>query len=266
MKKDLKELLVDKYGEPIVNKLLSPDYKVIIDNIESYGCGQEKVVYQIRNLSQKGLIPENLTDKIIWAFDFPGWIGNIELEPKEVMVIGLEPHIQNNDFQIAYGLGECKDGSYTSNHFLINRIHKLLLSNYNLSDAMRKMYITDLCHFAPRGNANQIDDIPNWSKIRENTAKEFLKREIDIIKPKTIIAQGKSSFKFLKKNLSLAIDEEKIKTGYKRPQEYSFQFSEFNGIKIIGAPHIGSEFNLLYKFWNTKFSEIYNLVNKKLAK
>lgn len=103
-----------------------------------------------------------------------------------------------------------------------------------LKKFINQFYITDLCHFAPQGNANLINNVSKWSKIRESVAKEFIKNEIEIINPKIILAQGTDVFNTLKKLLEI----DKYIT-YSLGNG-SVRVAQFGNIKIIGLPHIGS--------------------------
>jgi hypothetical protein len=199
------------------------------------------------------------------------------------MVIGLEPHIERYDFQVTYGLSDktpesekrfsisedkkrilCKDDSDT----IWTNVFKLIASDEikrkvfeendikSLDQFLENFYITDLCHFAPQGNAKLIKNIKNWSKIREVTAKKFLKEEINIINPKIIITQGTYVFDLLIKILE--IDEHITYT----LEKGKIRVAKKDEIKIIGLPHIG--INLIQKtFW---FNNIEKVRKKLIEK
>ncbi|MBI5452909.1 hypothetical protein HY945_05610 [Candidatus Gottesmanbacteria bacterium] len=259
----LRTFLYEKYGKVITKELLSEENRIMADKLKKGGEGQSATNAQMEKFVEEGLLREDDYKKINrWSFDFPAWIG--EFEPKEVMIVGLEPHIQENDYQTVYEFGETSNKSIQADHFLWKRLCFLFSEEKEFSEEkkldtkiLQKFYITDLCHFAPKGNANKIKVLKNWKNIRKNVADKFLIQEIELVQPKIILAQGGDAFKFLKKELEL-IDRkvECIETDYKNPKEYGIYFATYNDIKVFGVPHIGTEFNLLYNFWERKISVV----------
>ncbi len=137
-----------------------------------------------------------------WAFDFPGWIGSLDFKgdtpTRDIMVIGLEPHIQKRFYQVTYGFRKphpdyFKDQEQLTDNKNLHNNLKALFGNENeaAEDFYKKFYVTDMCFFAPKGNANFIERVkPKWSEVRENVATKLLRQEIEFIAPKIIISSG----------------------------------------------------------------------------
>lgn len=153
-------------------------------------------------INPKFSIPED-KDLKNWAFDFPGWVDTLNIEgnapAKKIMLIGLEPHIQDTDYQVCYGLrrawqknkekqGLVLDTSFDNCTFETNL--KELFPDPDKNAFYEQFYITDLCFFAPKGNANLIQKIKDWNSIRSDIAGKFLSKEIEFIAPQIIVASG----------------------------------------------------------------------------
>ena len=158
----------------------------------------------------KKLIPkyEEQLEENNWAFDFPGWIGELDFSgthTKEIMVLGMEPHIGKRDFQVTYGLRETgKDifgelDEYLSNTRLWKNLYGLFgnESGYQSKEFLKKFYITDMSHFAVQGKASEMLSFKKWRKIRAEVANIFLPREIELIRPKYIVSQGNDVADFI---------------------------------------------------------------------
>ncbi|PSR11777.1 MAG: hypothetical protein C7N36_14790 [Bacteroidetes bacterium] len=262
---ELRQLLENKYGKEIVTELMTIENRVNLENEKGYGEGQIPVNDHMVKLSKQDLIDFNVfSSNKEWAFDFPGWIGEFNSTGRKVMIIGLEPHIQNNDFQITYSFGGDKGDVFNSNHFIWNRLHSLLFSELTFQEAVKKIYITDLCHFTPKGDAKRIKKIPTWSKIRNKIADKYLKEEINIVNPEIIIAQGGDVFRFLKSRLKIKNKTHWIPTGYKKPAKYGIYTGTYDGRTVFGIPHIGSEHNLTYNFWERKIESVKKIIKSEL--
>lgn len=251
------DFLEKKYGREITNKLVKDDCLHTDPVLEG---GTDLVQDQVRALKDRiglGFVAD--IDKG-WAFDFPGWIG--KFSPRKYMVIGMEPHIERYDFQITYGLSEytpqkekrfsidttrqsfvvCRDDS----SIIWSNLFKLFADEETkaavlegdmtaLMNFLRQFYITDLCHFAPRGPAKRIREIPQWTKWRRHIAREFLPQDIELVNPEVIITQGNTVFGELARSLKPRI------TGEEKCGKIKIIFAEFEGVKIISIPHFGSE-------------------------
>lgn len=137
-----------------------------------------------------------------WAFDFPGWIGNLDIKKdipaRDIMVIGLEPHIQWRFYQVTYGFRKphpdyFKDKEQLTDNKNLHTNLKALFGSKNESaeDFYKQFYVTDMCFFAPKGNANLIGQVkPKWGDVRAQVAQKLLKEEIEFIAPKIIISSG----------------------------------------------------------------------------
>lgn len=217
--KEYLQLLEEMYGKHITETLLKPDklelQKGSANTLYTQGyLGLN--VEKVRDLIEK-YTPKNshIVSGREWAFDFSGWIGELDFSNdsvKEIMVVGMEPHIGKRDFQAAYGLRETGNNEfgeldeYSPNTFLWKNLNGFFgqSEDYKSKEFLNRFYITDMCHFAEQGKANLVQKIKGWSKVREAIAAIFLKREIELIKPKYIISQGNDvanfiEYKFLNK-------------------------------------------------------------------
>ncbi len=306
---ELKDFLEIKFGEEITKRLfdgkkLTPektvgknkkDQKLVVEQLEGL---KDLSKIKFKNDKEIELPKDNKNQKLDldlkntrWAFDFPGFIGEFN-GSKEIMIIGLEPHVECYDFQITYGLSEktpfgeerfecnnntkktdfpvlCKDDSSLiwSNIFKIFNEEKQCKDDTSLKNFLERFYITDLCHFAPQDHASAIKGVKKWDEIRKNVAEKFLKREIEIVKPKIILAQGKVVFYFLKDILKFdkILPEAFVEYG-KRKQYIRFGEKNINDekITIIGLPHLGTSRHR--KFYQEKSNDIREILRKKLPK
>jgi hypothetical protein len=210
--KEYLQFLKEKYGKHVTETLLMPEklelQKGNASNMYTKGyLNQNKE--KVRELIGKYTRTEsNIVSEREWSFDFSGWIGKLDFSRdnvKEVMVIGMEPHIGKRDFQVAYGLRETGNNEfgeldeYSSNTLLWKNLNGLFGDDedYRSTEFLNRFYITDMCHFAEQGKANLVQKIEGWKKIRETMAITFLKREIDFIKPKYIVSQGNDVANFI---------------------------------------------------------------------
>jgi len=257
MEKEFREFLDRNFGEHITKKLFDRDtlslkkgcsetlYKGSIQENNKYVI--EKCVKEdLKIITKKGVDSSTIN----WAFDFPGWIGTLDFSKenvKDILVIGMEPHIGEGfrTAQVTYGLREtfenefCELGEYRSNRILWNNL-KSLFSNdskyYTESDFkenkidrefLELIYITDLSHFAVKGNANEIQNILNWKEIREENAKKYISETINLIKPKFIVSQGNAVANFIDNYFSENC------TGEMKPKEFNIE----NNPRYVNFPH-----------------------------
>lgn len=259
-------LLKDKYGDEIYNSLVEGKESLRLKK----GYKDEVYKNQLENkVINKFDISPNIKN---WAFDFPGWIGDLNNKTKrrnkEIMVIGLEPHISDHSFQVTYGLRETMKNEFDeigfgNNQRLWNNLFDLFNSNSKELDKkfLSRFYITDLCHFAPRGNANLIKQIPTWKKIREKIALNFLPKEIDLLQPKYIVSHGLVACHIIDNKI---LKKKGIPLNWKSPKELNEKFNtrlknlpflsqyEINGKLLyhVGLPHLAS--GQTHNFWKDK--------------
>lgn len=263
--------LQEKYGEEIYYSLVDGTKKLKLKKGANYELYKDNLEKQI---IERFIVPITRTkeDKKEWAFDFPGWIGALENKGKdnnkEIFVIGLEPHISESSFQVTYGLRETKENEFDEICFGNNKkLWKNLFDLFNSESTtidkffLNRFYITDLCHFAPRGNANLIREIPNWEKIREEIALKYIPNEIDLLSPKFIVSQGlavcdiidNKILKKIGKVLDWISPEELNRNFETRYKNLPFLSKyEFKGkiLYHIGLPHLAS--GNTNDFWKNK--------------
>lgn len=219
LKKEYHQFLEEKYGKHVTRTLLVPDklelQKGIADSLYTLGYLDQNKEKVRELLNSYAPTDSNIVEEREWAFDFSGWIGELDFSRgsvKEVMVIGMEPHIGKRDFQVAYGLRETEYNEfeeldeYAPNTLMWKNLNSFFghSEDYRSKEFLNRFYITDMCHFAVQGKANLVQKIKGWSKVREAIATYFLKREIELIKPKYIVSQGNNvadfiEYKFLDK-------------------------------------------------------------------
>jgi hypothetical protein len=217
------EFLLEKYGSEVC-QIMMDDGRVKGENMRMKTHErQQMVVSHLHKIISELDLSFDINKE--WAFDFPGWLGQInEEQHKKYMIIGMEPHIVDYDFQVVYGLTEkCYSQTGDDQAFKLEKGEKRnAISNYDsgliwgnlfeliatddekigvyqeknlgvLIHFLEQFYITDMCHFAPRGKANEInkvvnfEKVPNWKKLRYNVADRFLEQEIEWVQPEIII-------------------------------------------------------------------------------
>jgi len=281
--KEYIQLLENKFGSAIVESIIENS------DLLQLKKGHANDLY-VKNLSEhnkdkvKELVseypnvvaPEAIEGKE-WAFDFPGWIGELNFSSdtiKEIMVIGIEPHIGesrkaeigNRNFQATYGLRETGKNEfgeideYKPNIKLWKNLYAIFeysKENYRSREFLNRFYITDMAHFAVQGKANEVINIKDWGKIRNEIANRFLQREIELIRPKYIVSQSTDVAKFVEgmlertgKRISKKATSE-FKTDF--PRKYvttpTFKKFELNGkiITHLRLPHLAS--GMTNDFW-----------------
>lgn len=262
--------LEEKYGREIVGRLYNNGEIVVRLIRHANEADQFQVSNHILLLKEKLQLDFNVAERP-WAFDFPGWTGRLDFSKdhvKKYMVIGLEPHIANFDFQITYGLSDetpvdgskrfiidvskqtqfihCRNDSSTiwTNLFRIfadERTYAAVTVHNDLealSGFLNQFYITDLCHFAPQGKANEIKQVDDWNKIRYKVANHFLKKEVCLVRPEIIITQGTIVFDSISKILGVDSAEAfRISVGR---QNFEIKYRKSEKVKILCLPHLGS--------------------------
>ena len=302
---EFQKLLEDKYGKGIVNELYkkgclqAEKIRETNDNTREMASSHMDVLFSKLNkgdlndwVERNYKDTNEIWDKKSWAFDFSGWIGSLGFDKehlKKYMIVGLEPHVERYDFQIAYGLSDNAPGDKgkrfsidpKKNNFVrCNDDSSLIWTNLmnilgsdNLISAVKEgnetalhkflnqFYITDLCHFAPQCQAGEIYKIKDWSDVRSNVASKFLKHELEIINPEVVITQGIGVFfevlKILEADSFISYIDDKVKL------KSNIKMAEVDNIKVINLPHFGSKM-MANTFWKKKgkLDEIRGILEK----
>lgn len=210
-----------------------------------------------------------------WSIDFPSWIGNFdEHKGKQFMVIGAEPHIHFEYLQTVYGFhNEHSTNTYIENHHpLFKYLSNILAYKFHITkeEALNECYLTDLFPLSPyRGNGVSVGSVDkiqaligaeDWFKIRFKYAKRNLAEEIQNVRPKLIITQGKE---VLSEVLNILGITEKVMIFPIIPSSGKRQFIrkvEWNGLPIISVPHIGSQ--RMRTFWKGNLEQIKKAVSE----
>jgi hypothetical protein len=253
-KEEFKTFLDHNFGKYITDILLNKTTLSLNQGCSDdlYQGDLDKNKEQVLKLVEKSNHDE--IKKFDWAFDFPGWIGTLDFSKenvKDILVIGMEPHIGEGcrTAQVTYGLREtfenefCELGEYRSNRILWNNL-KSLFSNdskyYSESDFkenkidrefLQRIYITDLSHFAVKGNAKEIQNVLNWKEIREENAKRYISETINLIKPKFIVSQGNEVANFIDNYF-----KDYCKGDEMKPDEFNIEKSP----RYVNFPHFKS--------------------------
>jgi uracil-DNA glycosylase len=292
------KFLLEKYG-PEVCQIMIVDGRVKGENIRNYKDATERqpmVAAQMHKIVlELGLNFQ--VENNNWAFDFPGWLGQLDEEHhKKYMIIGMEPHIADFDFQVTYGLSENYNSQMVNNRgfkidettgkpliwnydsgLIWSNLFELFASDYEkkgvyqernvdvLIHFLEQFYITDMCHFAPRGKAKEIRKVPKWEKVRYRIATRFLEQEIVWVQPEIIITQGNIIFGDLKTILGFE-ELDKIPLDF---QGWSIRQGILNlpnqqKITIISLPHFGSKLNNKV-FWGNNMENVKRLLQKNIS-
>ncbi len=281
----VRQFFHEKYGQPITDDLIGPDFRLRMEKIKPRGKAKDAVQVQMQQMVAKGL----LSDKDFqvfprWAFDFPGWIGGMDFEKerlKEVMIIQLEPHVEKYDYQVVYELGEATGKREFSINIqtqkIVNRSTRDIWNNavkmlctgpeydsifkqgnldalYHILD---KLYITDMCHFAPQGAADLLKQLPWTGKygIRSKVASHFMHQEIKLINPKLLVASGGEVIKAAEQLFNgyqkeLVFGPGKLKTNNLQNLPQLFKMTNKNEqFHLLQIPHIGTLILPASSFW-----------------
>lgn len=201
----MRKLLENIYGPIIVDKLLEKNNllfkKDIIDELNSFrrvkegGCVLCELLYsEVR--SQKAA-----TKFINRNMDFPSWLGDLEKSKKEIILLGesVTPSFQddgalksNRKINLAFQLGTLVKARKTFENIIkltSKSKTKQFWTKLNLlfkgsSDIwLNKLYITDIAKC--NADKNPLICVPCGMK--------FLMRELEFIKPKIILIQGRTA-------------------------------------------------------------------------
>jgi len=262
----MKEFLEDKYGQLITNQFLTKNNEVIRDNFNKNGHEEQKEVIRtlksLKNIDGKDLVPQHFFNNgVEWGFDFSSWIGNIK--NKKLLIVGAEPHIGNN-YQLVYDFGNIKGKTIHETaleHFnreadIWNYLTKIFvddLTTENITNFLRKCYITDLCHIVPK-HSGQVKDIcknlsiktSDWNQFRRDVAKRFILKEIEIVNPEFVILHGNPSRQFFQNEF----DVKDFHVYKVNNSHYTIQTWQFNGHKVISIPHLKGD--VRNKLWKCK--------------
>jgi hypothetical protein len=265
-KEEFKTFLDHNFGKYITDILLNKNTLSLNQgrSCDLYEGDEEKNKEQVLKLVEKSNHDE--IKKFNWAFDFPGWIGELDFNKenvKDILVIGMEPHIGEGTrtAQVTYGLREtannefCELGEHLGNRRLWNNLNSLFNNNDNYyleeryknnqidKDFFSQIYITDLAHFAVKGKAKDAK-ITNWKKIRKENADRYISRTIELIRPKYIVSQGKDVSNYINKLLR---NQEKTNFEWNSSCFSDNRFPNFKCFKVndndiihIILPHLAS--------------------------
>lgn len=298
----LLNLLTEKFGQTICENLVNLDTTLNFNKIVKKGSATKEVDIQMMELVNKGLLDSNYYNlyKNKWAFDFPGWIGKLNNENgriRDYMIIQAEPHVEIFDYQIVYEFAEknyrndfsIKNEKVKSNTIrdIWTRTIKFLATDQEYEDIfsgkdlnvlysiLEKIYITDICHFAPQIPVKELLIQKEWTKkggVRDSIAKQFLMREIYSINPKLIISSGKSSNKAVEKYLMPYFETKEIlNTNDVKGRGISsipivYELYRKNQFKTYLAmvPHLGFDGFPPGTFWKEKGRELHSKMREKI--
>lgn len=271
-KEEFKTFLDHNFGEYITDILLNKTTLSLnqgcSDNL--YQGDLDKNKEQVLKLVEKSNHDE--IKKFDWAFDFPGWIGTLDfakVNVKDILVIGLEPHIGDKyekdgeiidrTVQTTYGLRETGESEYAElgehlgNRRLWNNLNSIFNNNDDYyhtekyinnqidKDFFQRIYITDLSHFAIKGKAKKMLDVKIWPKIRNDNANEYISKTIELIRPKYIVSQGKDVSNFVNRLLK---NEVNINPNWNNTHFSDVNFPYFEFFKINDMT--GSSFEIIH--------------------
>lgn len=256
------------------NQLLDLEKKPEIDSYSKKTFVKNFIAGLIEEAILEPKTVNAIDDTNAWSIDFPSWYGNFnEKKGKQVMIIGSEPHIHFKYLQTVYHLNNEKhiDEYLINGHKIFNYASKLISKKLNLSQeaALRECYLTDLFPLAPfRGNGKNVGSPENiqkaigqngkWEKIRYTYAKNNLISEIENVKPRIILSQGKAVFKEIIKILNVSEDiiEKKILT--QKGNNQIIRFTKWRDIEIVSVPHIGSQ--RMGTFWKQNLENVLEVI------
>ena len=206
----IKKILEEKYGKEILQNLLT-EGRINLDNEAHKSTKTQLVIAQMNKMINLDLLSqEDYKEGVPWAFDVSSTYANLnEVTKIPIMIIGEDPHVENNDYQAVYGFAQ--KGESFEKRSITDKFKKFLIrlfysenelsqmTNLQLQNFLSLFYITDLCHFTPQGPDKRKEALTNWDSIKKKTAMHFLKNEIDAINPDYIITHGGTSRDFLPK-------------------------------------------------------------------
>lgn len=259
------DFLEEKYGKEIITNLVE-NGRINLSNEAYMGTKSNIVKAQMKKMIELDLLTlSDYEQGQPWAFDVSSTFADLtQIRKIPIMIIGEDPHVEYNDYQAVYSFaqrGNEFEKSQISDKFkkyllklFLSDVEINELSSNQMCDFLAKFYVSDLCHFTPQGQDNRKKSLKNWEIIKKNTAQYFLKKEIVAINPDYIITHGGSSRKYLSKILGFEMNEVG-KIGFK------YFLGEYNGITVIGIPHLGSGHTTGH--WNKNIAEMRELFIKK---
>ncbi|MBK9014516.1 MAG: hypothetical protein IPM82_10750 [Saprospiraceae bacterium] len=147
----------------------------------------------------------------------------------------------------------CSDKEY---EMIFN--HDNLDQLYHLLD---KLYITDMCHFAPQGDVELLKQLSWTGKygIRSKVANYFMHQEIKLINPKLLIASGGEVIKATKQ---LFVEGE---VWGLKPQNLPNLYkmtSNAEEFHLLQIPHIGTLMPRPYSFWREHIDSLNKVLQE----
>jgi len=270
-----KDLIKQKFGDGIYKNLCSDDLSLKPENLNLQEDYKKAVNDQIMHLSAK-YFNSKLSKSLQWAFDFPGWLGKLDFNKenvKDIMIVGLEPHIIDRYYNIAYGLFEdsgCPKIKKAGEDFKIelsdrakdyrksaSRFWEIMLSVFANEETLKEIksgngevlirelnrfYCTDLCYFTVQGDTSAIRQVPGWGNIRKIAASTFLFSEIKYIKPKLVVMQGGAGIFLFSEMLFNNMNPETFNSKYRIENKYKnipcYYRSDHN---VLFIPHSSTQ-------------------------
>lgn len=260
----IKEFLEKKYGKEIISNLIK-NGRINLAKQAPKGTKQDLVDSQIKKMIELGLLSEeDFESGKPWAFDISSTFADLtETSRIPVMIIGEDPHVQYNDYQAVYGFA--LNGSEFRKEKITDKFKQHILSLFYTNEEIQEktdseileflsnFYVTDLCHFTPQGADNRKLELKSWTAVKERTARYFLEKEIEVVRPKYIVTHGR----FSRENLAKILGVEIIEAGKIGQRFYR---GEYKGIQIIGLSHLGSRNTIGH--WNKFIDQTRELLIK----
>lgn len=228
-----------------------------------------------KNILNQPII-NSVTDLNPWSIDSPSWHGEFdEKRGKAFFIIGSEPHIHNKYLQTVYGFHSQKEieAYLNDSHPIFRFISEILSYKYGISkeEVLKECYLTDLFPLGPfRGNGLNVGTVKSlqkvigengsWTNIRYSYAKENLPFEINNVKPKLIITQGKQVFEEVVEILAIKEQRKKVDIQPAKGKKQYIRSVSWNNIRIISVPHIGSR--RMRTFWHNNMDLIKEAIDK----
>ncbi len=112
----IESLLKEKYGKEIISNLIIKG-QMNLDNIASKGKMTEIINNQMKKMIELDLLSESdFEEGKPWAFDVSSTYADLTKKNTiPIMVIGEDPHVQDNDYQCVYDFAQ-KGKEFDKNH------------------------------------------------------------------------------------------------------------------------------------------------------
>ena len=183
-------------------------------------------------------------DEEYWGKPVPGFG-----DPKaRVLVVGLAPGAHGSNRTGRQFTGDASGG------FLFPALYRAGFSNQAEAESrsdgllLKDMYITASGRCAPPQNKPTSDEL--------NTCQPYLKRELEILKPKVIVCLGKIGFDRIRR--IFLVKDSSIKFGH----GVSYQLE--NGIWLLGSYHPSQQNTLTGKLTEKMFDDIWKKTKELL--